>query len=123
MWASLRLRKGLPPHLLPQRPLSLSHPPYLAQELLILLLKTPNEGVAGKERKESLKRKEKVYTPSVKKYFKKLEKPQLKKSIYGEGGWEEIGTQDHKTSVGVGSSQKMKICANPVAPSLLTELR
>ena len=40
-------------------------------------LKTPNKGVAGRERKESLKRKEKVYTPSVKKYFKKVEKPQL----------------------------------------------
>ena len=71
-----------------------------------------------KEGKETPKRKEKVYTPSVKKYFKKVEKPQSIKYLGSECGWGEPDSKYQDTSVGGGSSQIVESCANSVAPNL-----
>ena len=80
--------------------------------------KTPSKGTVKKERSEKLKKKEKVSTPSVMKYFRKVEKPQFEKSLSGGGGLEEIQTLSHTVQLGGESSQKKKICANPAVPSL-----
>ena len=82
--------------------------------------KTPSKRVVGKEKGEKLNRKEKEKgsTPSVMRYFKKVEKPQSVKSLSGEGGWEKLETINHTVQLGGESSQKMKSCANQALPSL-----
>ena len=85
--------------------------------------KEESKGLAGrkekrKEGKETPKRKEKVYTPSVRKYFKKVEKPRIFKYLESECGWGEQESKYQDTSMGVGSSQNTESCANSVAPNL-----
>ena len=54
----------------------------------------------------------------MKKYFKKVEKPQSIKYLRSECGWGEPESKYQDTSVGGGSSQIVESCANSVAPNL-----